>query len=317
MISRAARAYRADCPDVEILLVGSAEALRREGAGFPSESVGSFDGSLESAGDVSLRAIERAVGLAQAGEVQAIVTGPVHKPALAAAGSRHPGQTELLAELSGSRRVGMLMHADARSPVASAEPDHGVPEGSTTPPPGSQRAAIRILLATTHVPLRDVPSLLTGARLEEQTRLLAESLRLHWRLPSPRIALCALNPHASDGGLFGDEEGQVFLPAAEAMRRDGIDVTDPLPADTAFLRLLSGAVDAVVSPYHDVGMAVFKTLAFGRGVNVTLGLPFVRTSPDHGTAFDRAGTGRADPGSAVEALRLARRLASSMVGGSL
>jgi 4-hydroxythreonine-4-phosphate dehydrogenase len=289
VVLRAAQAFLEDSPGFEVVLVGSEELIGRsgDGGGLYRESVGTFDGSVESAGGVSLAAIRRAVSLATSGEVSGIVTGPVHKPALRAAGSGHPGQTELLSELSGAPRVGMLMHADA----------------------SGHSPAIRILLATTHLPLREVPSALTRERIESQTELLAESLRLRWGIAHPRIAVCALNPHASDGGLFGDEEARVFAPAVESLRRGGIDVTDPLPADTVFLRMLAGDVDAVVSPYHDVGMAVFKALSFKRGVNVTLGLPFVRTSPDHGTAFDLVGTGRADPTSTREAFRLAARLA--------
>jgi 4-hydroxythreonine-4-phosphate dehydrogenase len=183
----------------------------------------------------------------------------------------------------------MLMHAD--------ETRTGMP--------------IRILLMTTHLPLREVADALSVDRVVEQISLLHASLRSGWAIPSPRIALCALNPHASDGGLFGDEEERTLRPAVESLRRLGIEVTDPLPADTVFLRVTAGKADAVAVPYHDVGMAVFKTLAFGRGVNVTLGLPFPRTSPDHGTAFDIAGRGMADPTSALEALRLAVRLARS------
>jgi len=139
--------------------------------------------------------------------------------------------------------------------------------------------------------------------------LLEASLHDDWGISDPRIALCALNPHASDGGLFGDEEAEVLEPVVSTCRGKGIDISGPIPADTVFLRALRGEFDAVVAPYHDVGMAAFKTVSFGRGVNVTLGLPFPRTSPDHGTALDIAGQDRADPGSMVEAIRLAARLA--------
>jgi 4-hydroxythreonine-4-phosphate dehydrogenase len=233
--------------------------------------------------------VERGVELALAGEVQGLVTGPVHKPSLRAAGAAYTGHTELLAHLTGAPEVGMLMHADSTSV--------GGP--------------LRILLATTHLALRDVPRRITRELIEGQVGLLHGSLVRWWGLAAPRIALCALNPHASDGGLFGDEEARVLRPAAAALRARGIEVTDPLPADTVFLRAAGGHADAVVVPYHDVGMAVFKTLSFGRGVNVTLGLPFPRTSPDHGTAFDLVDTGLADPSSTVEALRLAARLAAA------
>jgi 4-hydroxythreonine-4-phosphate dehydrogenase len=145
--------------------------------------------------------------------------------------------------------------------------------------------------------------------LVEQASLLAEALVTDWRIVRPRLGLCALNPHASDGGLFGDEEARVFEPAVARLRSRGVEISGPLPADTVFAKALAGELDAVVAPYHDVGMAAFKTVSFGSGVNVTLGLPFVRTSPDHGTAFDIAGTGRADESSMLEAIRLAAQLA--------
>jgi 4-hydroxythreonine-4-phosphate dehydrogenase len=131
-----------------------------------------------------------------------------------------------------------------------------------------------------------------------------------WGIAEPRLALCALNPHAGDGGLFGDEEARVMEPALARLRERGVSVAGPVPADTVFTRALRGAFDAVLAPYHDVGMAAFKTAAFGAGVNVTLGLPFPRTSPDHGTALDIAGSGRADPASMKEAILLAVRLAA-------
>jgi 4-hydroxythreonine-4-phosphate dehydrogenase len=215
------------------------------------------------------------------------VTGPINKPALRSAGLDEPGHTELLQRLTGASDVGMLMAAE---------------ETRVGPP-------LRVLLATTHVPLRSVPDLLSSDLLVSQTMLLNTALEGDWNLPRPRIALCALNPHASDSGLFGDEEDRVFRPAVDALRGAGVEVEGPIPADTVFSRALAGEYDAVVAPYHDVGMAPFKTIAFGAGVNVTLGLPFVRTSPDHGTAFDLVGTGKAEPSSMQAAIRLASRLA--------
>ncbi|NIP60133.1 MAG: 4-hydroxythreonine-4-phosphate dehydrogenase PdxA, partial [Gemmatimonadetes bacterium] len=144
--------------------------------------------------------------------------------------------------------------------------------------------------------------------LVAQGRLLHCELRSGWGIDAPRLAFCGLNPHASDQGLFGDEEAEVMKPAIDRLRSRGVDATGPLPADTVFGRALDGEFDAVVAPYHDVGMAAFKTVSFGHGVNVTLGLPFPRTSPDHGTAFDIVGSGVADPTSTLEALRLAVRL---------
>jgi len=241
----------------------------------------------EAAGRIAGRAIEHAVARALAGDVHAVVTAPIHKPSLQAGGWDFPGHTELLQQLTGADDVGMLMAAE-----------HTRLDGP-----------LRVLLATTHIALADVPGAVTKDLLVRQTRLLDQALRMDWGIPRPRIALCAFNPHASDGGLFGSEEERVYAPALQELRAQGLEVFGPLPADTVFQRTIGGDFDAVVAPYHDVGMAAFKTVCFGTGVNVTLGLPFVRTSPDHGTAFDLVGTGRADPSSMVEAIRLAVRLA--------
>ncbi len=239
------------------------------------------------AGSKATRSIEWAVDGALQGRFHAVVTGPVHKPSMHAAGWEVPGQTEMLRTLAAAELVGMLMAA----------------ERTRLGPP------LRVLLATTHLPLRDVPSSVHERVLIEQTELLERSLRDDWGIVEPRLAICALNPHASDGGLFGSEEEEVFAPAVTWLRDEGVDVEGPVPADTVFSRALAGDFHAVVAPYHDVGMAAFKTVSFGTGVNVTLGLPFVRTSPDHGTAFSLAGTGRADPSSMSEALGLAVKLA--------
>jgi 4-hydroxythreonine-4-phosphate dehydrogenase len=162
------------------------------------------------------------------------------------------------------------------------------------------------VLATTHVPLRRVPDLLTRDVLERVGGVTIEALRGWWGIPDPRLALCALNPHGGEGGLFGTEDADVLAPAAAALGAAG-----PLPADTVFVRALRGEFDAVIAPYHDVGMTAIKVAAFGRGVNVTLGLPVVRTAPDHGTAFDIAGQGRADEGSLLAAIGLAGKLAGN------
>jgi 4-hydroxythreonine-4-phosphate dehydrogenase len=252
----------------------------------PFESVGVWDGTLAGAGTVTAAAICRGVDLALEGSVGALVTGPAHKPALRAAGWNVPGQTEMLGELAGVEDVGMLMCAE--------ETSVGGP--------------LRVLLATTHLPLREVFRHLTMGLLLRQCRLLARALERDWAIPRPRIALCALNPHAGDEGLFGTEEDEIFRPVVAELLEDGLMVEGPLPADTVFRRALTGEMDAVVAPYHDVGMAALKSVAFGTGVNVTLGLPFVRTSPDHGTAFGIAGTGRADPSSTLAALRRAAKL---------
>jgi 4-hydroxythreonine-4-phosphate dehydrogenase len=252
----------------------------------PFESVGPWDGTEPGAGRVTVDAIRRGVDLALQGSVGALVTGPSHKPAIQAAGWDVPGQTELLRDLSHTSNVGMLMSAE--------KTQVGGP--------------LRVLLATTHIPLRDLFKHLTKDLIISQTRLLSQALERDWGIIGPRIGLCAVNPHASDGGLFGSEEEELFHPAVTQLSSEGLLVQGPLPADTVFRRALGGELDAVVAPYHDVGMAAFKSVSFGTGVNVTLGLPFIRTSPDHGTAFDIVGTGRADPNSSQEAIRLAVRL---------
>jgi 4-hydroxythreonine-4-phosphate dehydrogenase len=245
------------------------------------------EGGAPEAGRLAGEAVRRAVEMALAGEVAAIVTAPIDKAAFHAGGWHYPGHTEMLQALGGSGPVGMLMAAERT--VASG--------------------GLRVLLATTHLALRDVPAAVTARLLVEQTRLADRALREWWGIEAPRIALCAFNPHASDGGLFGDEEERLYAPALRELGAGGVVVTGPVPADTVFSRALRGEFDVVVAPYHDVGMAAFKTVAFGSGVNVTLGLPFPRTSPDHGTALDIAGRGVADPASMFEAVRLAIRLA--------
>jgi 4-hydroxythreonine-4-phosphate dehydrogenase len=255
----------------------------------PQVTVGHWSGgSAAEAGRLAGLAIEQAVTLALEGEVDGIVTAPIDKAALAAAGYPYPGHTEMLQALSSAGEVAMLM---------AAERTRG-------------GGPLRVTLATIHVPLTRVAELLTTERLVSQTTITAAALRDWWGIGEPRIALCALNPHASDGGLFGDEEARVFEPAVAQLRREGLDVTGPVAADTVFVRAMAGEFDAVVAPYHDVGMAAFKTASFGAGVNVTLGLPYVRTSPDHGTALDIAGRGLADPSSMREAVGLAARLAN-------
>jgi 4-hydroxythreonine-4-phosphate dehydrogenase len=238
------------------------------------------------AGRVAGEAIRVSVEMALAGEIDAIVTAPIEKSAFRAGGWHFPGHTEMLRELAGAPAVGMMMAAE-RTRVGGP---------------------LRVVLATTHIALREVPDAVTSSLLVGQTLLTHEALRRWWRIDEPRIALAALNPHASDGGLFGDEEERIFAPAIADLRNRGVAVTGPIPADTVFGRALRGDFDAVLAPYHDVGMAAFKTVSFGGGVNVTLGLPFVRTSPDHGTALDIAGRGIADSSSMKEAVRMAIRL---------
>ena len=227
------------------------------------------------AGRLAGHAVEAAVRLAQAGEVDAIVTAPAHKHALHLAGFPYPGHTEWLAKLAGDVDVAMML----------ASPE------------------LRVVLVTTHVPFRDVPALLTVDRVTRTGRITQRALREWFGIASPRLAVCAVNPHAGESGLFGDEEQRVLRPAAEALGAAG-----PIPADTVFVRALRGEFDAVLAPYHDVGMTAIKVASFGRAVNVTLGLPFPRTSPDHGTALDIAGTGAADASSMRAAIELALAL---------
>ena len=227
-------------------------------------------------GRAAAGAIQEAARLALAGEVDAIVTGPVHKHSLHEAGFRYPGVTEFLSHLAGDVPVAMML---------------------TT-------AQLRVVLVTTHLPLREAIRTLTTERIVAVGRITAAALTRWWGIAAPRLALCAINPHAGEGGLFGDEDDRVGRPAAAALGARG-----PLPADTVFVKALRGEFDAVLAPYHDVGMTAVKVAGFGSGVNVTLGLPFIRTAPDHGTAFDIAGKGIANPGSMRAALELAAKLA--------
>jgi 4-hydroxythreonine-4-phosphate dehydrogenase len=243
------------------------------------------------AGRITGNAVETAARLALTGEADAIVTAPAQKHALHLAGFPYPGHTEWLAHLAGDVDVAMML---------AAESDPAAPRGDT----------LRVVLVTTHVSLRDVPALLTHDRIVRTGRVVDRCLRAWWGIEQPRIALCALNPHAGESGLFGDEEARILGPAAKALGAAG-----PLSADTVFVRAMRGEFDAVLAPYHDVGMTAIKVAAFGRAVNVTLGLPFPRTSPDHGTAFDIAGTGRADPSSMRAALELALKLAVRVRSG--
>ncbi|HXM38307.1 MAG TPA: 4-hydroxythreonine-4-phosphate dehydrogenase PdxA [Gemmatimonadales bacterium] len=250
--------------DAEIRIVGS----REQGAGSKLSEL--------DAGRVAGQAIEEAARLALRGEVDAIVTGPVHKQALHAAGYRYPGVTEFLSHLAGDVPVAMMLAT----------------------------GKLRVVLVTTHLPLRDVAAAVTTERVVQAGRITADALRDWWGIAAPRLAVCALNPHAGEGGLFGDEDERVLRPAALALGAAG-----PLPADTVFVKALRGDFDAVLTPYHDVGMTAVKVAGFGSGVNVTLGLPFIRTAPDHGTALDIAGKGTADAGSMRAALELAAQLA--------
>ena len=233
------------------------------------------------AGRAAYDAVLQAVADARDGRIHAIATAPINKEAFAAARLPWPGHTELLAHLTGSRQVAMMFYAEA----------------------------LRVILATVHIPLAEVPRALTAERLEAVVALAAAELP-RFGYPAARLAVAGLNPHAGEHGVIGGEEDAVLRPAIERCRSKGIGVDGPFPADTIFLRALRGEFDAVVACYHDQGLIPIKMAAFGKAVNVTLGLPIIRTSVDHGTAFDIAGRGVADPSSMIEAVRLAARLAS-------
>ncbi len=283
-------------------LVETPREREREVGEVVTESVGSWDPASDGrreAGRAAGAAVERALELAEAGEIDGLVTAPVAKGALTAAGYDYPGHTEMLRDRTSAPEVTMMMAAE------------------TTPLPAPLDHPLRMALLTGHVPLREVPGRITVERVVERSRLAARALRDWWGLERPALAFAGLNPHASEGGLFGDEEERVLEPAAARVADGGeVEVAGVFPADTVFRQSLRGDVDAVVAPYHDVGLAVIKTLALEYGVNVTAGLPFPRTSPDHGTAFDIAGTGEADPRSMIAAIRLCARFCRTARAGA-
>ncbi len=235
----------------------------------------------DQAGRWAGRAVQAAVRELRPELGDALVTAPIDKHALALGGYAFPGHTEFLAHLAGSRAVAMMLVA----------------------------GALRVSLVTGHVPLAAVPAEVTPERIRQVFALTRDALRAGFGIEAPRIALCGLNPHAGDGGALGSEEMRILEPLVAELRGEGGDVTGPVPGDTAFVRAVQGEFDAVLALYHDQGMIPIKLHGFGAGVNVTLGLPFVRTSPDHGTALELAGTGRARADSFRLALQLARDLA--------
>jgi 4-hydroxythreonine-4-phosphate dehydrogenase len=224
-----------------------------------------------------LALLDRAIDGVRAGDFDAIVTAPVQKSIINEAGIPFTGHTEYFAQRLGVGRPVMLLTA----------------------------GSLRVALATTHLPLKSVSAAIDRPLLDEVLDILDRDLKRLWGLAAPRIAVCGLNPHAGEGGHLGDEELRVIAPAVEAARQRGIDARGPLPADTAFVPRALVNFDAVLAMYHDQGLPVLKHAGFGNSVNVTLGLPLIRTSVDHGTALDLAGTGRADPGSLEAALELA------------
>jgi 4-hydroxythreonine-4-phosphate dehydrogenase len=226
-------------------------------------------------------AIEAAARDCLSGTLDAMVTGPISKEMLARAGIDYPGHTELLQDVAGEGRAVMLLVG----------------------------GSLRVALATIHCPLREVPGRLSAGSIREILSVVDSDLDRRFGVPRARIGVCGLNPHAGEGGRFGDEEERIIAPAIEAARSEGIDARGPYSGDSIFARAVRGEFDAVLAMYHDQALAPLKVHAFGGAVNVTLGLPLIRTSVDHGTAFDAAMRGRADEGSMVEAIRLARELA--------
>jgi len=229
-----------------------------------------------------LRLLDRAIDGTLAGEFDAMVTAPLQKSVINDAGIAFTGHTEYLAQRSGGARAVMMLTA----------------------------GELRVALATTHLPLKAVSSAITADSLFDVASILARELEGRFGIRDPRIAVCGLNPHAGEGGHLGDEEVHVITPAVSLMRTAGIRATGPLPADTVFVPQVLAGFDAVLAMYHDQGLPVIKYAGFERAVNVTLGLPLIRTSPDHGTALDLAGSGRADCGSLAAAVQLAARLAA-------
>lgn len=232
-----------------------------------------------------LAVLDRAIDGALAGEFDALVTAPVQKSAINEAGTAFSGHTEYLAERCGVDTVVMLLAGDT---------PHG---------------PLRVALATTHLPLADVPRALTAARVVAVLDVLYADLKRQFGIAAPRVAVTGLNPHAGESGHLGREEIDIIVPALQRVRAAGHAVEGPLPADTVFVPSVASHYDAVLAMFHDQGLPVLKYATFGHGVNVTLGLPFVRTSVDHGTALDLAGTGRADAGSMRAAIKMAIDLA--------
>lgn len=234
-----------------------------------------------SCGRAMYASIAEAVRLAVQGEVDAITTAPINKKALADAGYAYPGHTELLAELTGAKHYAMMLAGER----------------------------LRVVPVTIHCALRDVFRLLTSDAIAAAIGITHRALQEYFSLPQPRIAVAALNPHAGEEGLFGSEEETLIAPALEQARAQGLGVSGPLPPDTLFYHAAAGHYDAVICMYHDQALIPLKLLHFDEAVNVTLGLPIIRTSVDHGTAYDIAGTGRANPASLVNALKMAAMMA--------
>jgi 4-hydroxythreonine-4-phosphate dehydrogenase len=278
--------------EVEIADVRAEDAIDAFADALPVVATGQAATALPgepdgSSADAAIASIRQAVGDVIAGQAGAVVTNPIAKSVLYRAGFRHPGHTEFLAELS----------------AGGGRPPHPVMM--------LWSPALAVVPVTIHLPLRDAITTLSSDLIVTTTRIVAAALKCRFGLPSPRIAISGLNPHAGEDGSLGTEDQTVVAPAIEILRKSGIDVRGPLPADTMFHGAARQTYDCAICMYHDQALIPIKTIAFEDAVNVTLGLPFIRTSPDHGTAFDIAGTGKADPSSLIAALRLAARMAAA------
>lgn len=288
---RALRTWLTDHADARFLLCGPGNLVTAMAARLGPSVTGvagpDFAGAMGQAsvasGQAALRALDAAIDLAQQDKIGALVTAPISKEALALAGSQDRGHTEILARHLGQGPVAMAFFTDR----------------------------LRLVLATVHIPLRQIFAALSSERVVAVASLLHHSLITHFNIAAPRLALAGLNPHAGEAGLLGDEETTLLGPAVTKARAMGIHLSAPLPADTVFRRTLDGEFDAVVALYHDQGLIPIKLLAFGDAVNVTLGLRLPRTSPDHGTAYDRAGQGTARADGMLAALAMAVRLAAA------
>jgi len=288
---------------IEPLVVGSEAALRTHAARLGLDAVAdkltvwevapgvapevAWGETTAMGGRLAMRAVERAADACLSGEADALVTGPISKEAITLAGYRFPGHTEFLAQRS---------HADGFTMMLVS-------------------GGLRVALVTTHVPVHAVADLITPRAILDKLRIVTASLRRDFGIDRPKVAVLGLNPHAGDGGVMGAEELDVIGPTLEAVRTEGLDVAGPFPADSFFGMRSYDRHDAVLAMYHDQGLAPFKALAMGGGVNFTAGLPIVRTSPDHGTGFDIAGQGRASASSFREAVLLAVEIVARRAEG--
>jgi 4-hydroxythreonine-4-phosphate dehydrogenase len=287
VLRRAAEALGIDCPIVPI--ADPAEALFASAAGLPvmagldapwTPGAPSPDGAK-----LALASLTWATKFALSGVAAGVVTAPIAKSALAAIGWDYPGQTEFLADACG------LPYRDAVMMLAGP--------------------SLRTVPLTVHVPLAEVPGLLSSELITHKARIVAAGLRRDFGIPAPRLAIAALNPHAGEGGQFGGEEARIIAPAIAALQAEGIDAFGPVPGDALFMPRARATYDAALCMYHDQALIPLKALEVDEGVNVTLGLPIIRTSPDHGTAFDIAGKGHADPGAMAAAIMMAAEMATA------